>query len=492
MRPLVLVGAVLACSGCAAILGTSQKNFDLQSAPSGADVYLDGNRIGTTPARVKLDNHKTHTFVYKRNGFKDGSCTLAKGTGAGWVIFDVISGLVPIIIDAATNSWTQTQGSSCTGSLEPLTGDAQVATGQDQRRTAPPVAPALQPRSAPTPLAVDPTTAPIYAAPIATMGAANVGEAVDDDTRNRRQAVVEDMTRLGVVSLVEQGPPGVVRVAIGENFYSEGAKAYYFRQLSGEYYAWSTPTEPLVIELWDQGQKFGEYADHTFLLGPRYSKARGCDEQSVGLCTALAAPIAPASPTSPIPPSKPVQSSGGSPSPAAEPHVVPAATTGHSGFHLGLGLGGGYGALSCNGCGLSRESAVSGYLSLSGAVGKSTLLGLETTGWTKNGGDGTAQIYSIMAQLTGYLNESSGLFLTSGLGLVGYHQATAFGPITGNSFGFSGRLGIEIPVGSSAAIIPYAAYISTIGGADFKLDGSSVGQKLDISNIQFGLAFGLR
>jgi hypothetical protein len=78
-------------------------------------VYLDGNRIGTTPARAKLDNHKTHTFVYKRNGFKDGS--------SGWVIFDVISGLVPIIIDAATNSWTQTQGSSCTGALEPLTGD---------------------------------------------------------------------------------------------------------------------------------------------------------------------------------------------------------------------------------------------------------------------------------------------------------------------------------------------------------------------------------
>jgi hypothetical protein len=491
MRSLILVGVVLACSGCAAIMGSSEKTFDLQSAPSGADVYLDGNRIGTTPARVKLDNHKTHTFVYKRNGFKDGSCTLAKGTGAGWVIFDVISGLVPIIIDAATNSWTQTQGSSCTGSLEPLTGDAQVATGQDQS-AAPPVPRAMQPRSAPTPLAVDPTTPPSFAAPTTTMGAANVAEAVDDDTRSRRQAVVEEMTRLGVVSLIEQGRPGVLRVTIGENFYSEGAKAYYFRQLSGEYSAWSTPTEPLVIELWDQGQKFGEYADHTFLLGPRYSKARGCDEQSAGLCTAVAAPMAPALPTLPIPPSKPVQTSVGLPSTAAQPHVVPAATTGHSGFHLGIGLGGGSGALSCGGCGLSRESAVSGYLSLSGAVAKNTLLGLESTGWTKDGGDGTAQIYSIMAQLTGYLNETSGLFLSTGLGLVGYHQGTAFGPITGNSFGFSGRLGIEIPLGSSAAIIPYAAYISTIGGADFKLDGSSVGQKLDISNIQFGLAFGLR
>jgi hypothetical protein len=36
------------------------------------------------------------------------------------VIFDVLSGLVPIVIDAATNSWTQTQGSHCTGNLEEL------------------------------------------------------------------------------------------------------------------------------------------------------------------------------------------------------------------------------------------------------------------------------------------------------------------------------------------------------------------------------------
>jgi hypothetical protein len=116
-----IVSALLAAmltTGCAAVLGSHQKTFDLQSTPQSADVYVDGNRLGATPLRIKLDNHKNYTFVFRKDGYKDASCTLNKSTGAGWVIFDVLTGLVPIVIDAATNSWSQTQGSHCTGSLE--------------------------------------------------------------------------------------------------------------------------------------------------------------------------------------------------------------------------------------------------------------------------------------------------------------------------------------------------------------------------------------
>ena len=121
MRALALSVAMLALTGCAAVPGSKQKDFDLQSTPPGADVFLDGNRLGSTPVKVKLSNQAQHTFVFKKEGYKDATCTLAKGTGAGWVIFDVLTGLVPIVIDAATNSWSQTKGSACSGALEPLT-----------------------------------------------------------------------------------------------------------------------------------------------------------------------------------------------------------------------------------------------------------------------------------------------------------------------------------------------------------------------------------
>jgi PEGA domain len=129
MRALILACAVWGLTACASVLGSKQKDFDLRSTPDGADVFLNGNRVGTTPVTVKLSNQAQHTFVFKKAGYKDGSCTLARGTGAGWVIFDVVTGLVPIIIDAATNSWSQTKGSNCTGALQPITdATAQLPT----------------------------------------------------------------------------------------------------------------------------------------------------------------------------------------------------------------------------------------------------------------------------------------------------------------------------------------------------------------------------
>lgn len=121
MRLVALAVAACALTGCAAVLGSKQKDFDLQSTPQGAEVFLNGNRLGTTPVKVKLSNQAEHTFVFRKEGYKDATCTLSRGTGAGWVIFDVVTGLVPIVIDAATNSWSQTKGSTCSGALEPLT-----------------------------------------------------------------------------------------------------------------------------------------------------------------------------------------------------------------------------------------------------------------------------------------------------------------------------------------------------------------------------------
>lgn len=77
--------------------------------------------MGETPLKVKLSNTKAHTITFKKEGYKDTSCQLEKGTGAGWVILDVVTGLVPVIIDAATNNWSQTKSHECTQTLAPMT-----------------------------------------------------------------------------------------------------------------------------------------------------------------------------------------------------------------------------------------------------------------------------------------------------------------------------------------------------------------------------------
>src|SRR5690348_1570916 len=102
MRLMGLVVSAISLTGCAAIFGSKQKMFDLRSNPSGAEVFLDGARLGTTPFKVNLSDQKEHTFVFRKDGYKEVTCTLSKGTGGGWVVADILLGLVPVIVDAAT------------------------------------------------------------------------------------------------------------------------------------------------------------------------------------------------------------------------------------------------------------------------------------------------------------------------------------------------------------------------------------------------------
>ena len=127
MRPVhvvSLVASVMVVTGCATLFGSHQKDFNFASAPTEAEVFLDGKRLGSTPLTVKLSNHKEYAFTFKKAGYKDVTCTLMKGTGAGWVILDILGGLIPVIVDAATGDWTQTKGDSCNVTLP---GDSATA-----------------------------------------------------------------------------------------------------------------------------------------------------------------------------------------------------------------------------------------------------------------------------------------------------------------------------------------------------------------------------
>ena len=112
--------AALACltTSCATVLGSKQHDFTFDSAPTGAQVFVDGNPVGSTPLTVNLSNTQSHSVVFRMEGYADIGCQLQKGTGAGWVIADVVFGIVPIVIDAATNNWSQTKTHECNQTLQ--------------------------------------------------------------------------------------------------------------------------------------------------------------------------------------------------------------------------------------------------------------------------------------------------------------------------------------------------------------------------------------
>lgn len=96
---------VFTLEGCATIFSGSYDEVDLSSEPSGAKILVNGKDEGNTPMTVRLKKSKEYTIEFVKDGFQTKSLRMTYGLGAGWLILDILSGLVGIIVDAATGNW---------------------------------------------------------------------------------------------------------------------------------------------------------------------------------------------------------------------------------------------------------------------------------------------------------------------------------------------------------------------------------------------------
>ena len=102
---LVLLVLIFLISGCATIFKGNSSVVDFSTKPSGADVYVNGFNRGKTPINLKLESKKTYNIEFKKDGYVSQTYTITNHVGGGWVILDILAGLVGVVIDAATGSW---------------------------------------------------------------------------------------------------------------------------------------------------------------------------------------------------------------------------------------------------------------------------------------------------------------------------------------------------------------------------------------------------
>ena len=95
----------LSLVGCATLFKQKTKTVAFDSDPQGAEVYINGNRMGMTPMPLNLSNLKPVTVTFKKDGYEDKTYIINTKIGAGWIILDVLGGFIPVIIDAATENW---------------------------------------------------------------------------------------------------------------------------------------------------------------------------------------------------------------------------------------------------------------------------------------------------------------------------------------------------------------------------------------------------
>ncbi len=95
-------------SGCGLIFGGSRQTIQANSSPSGATIKTAPlTATLTTPASVSLERKKDYTLTFSKDGYTSADVQVSHHVRGGIIVLDILLGLVPVIVDAATENTNQ-------------------------------------------------------------------------------------------------------------------------------------------------------------------------------------------------------------------------------------------------------------------------------------------------------------------------------------------------------------------------------------------------
>ena len=109
MRLNALV-AVLASSGCLTLYGGSRQPVIVNSSPAGAQVFLDGQPVGSAPVEVTVDRGSEPVFRIESDGFEPAVVRPRRRVN-GWIAVDLAVGALAFYATAA-RCWAAARGFS--------------------------------------------------------------------------------------------------------------------------------------------------------------------------------------------------------------------------------------------------------------------------------------------------------------------------------------------------------------------------------------------
>ena len=92
-------------TGCATLFGKQTHAVEMVSNPQGAEVYINGDKMGQTPLQLSLKADKSYTVEFRIPGKQPIIRIINNRVEAKWVVLDVLGGLIPVAIDAITGNW---------------------------------------------------------------------------------------------------------------------------------------------------------------------------------------------------------------------------------------------------------------------------------------------------------------------------------------------------------------------------------------------------
>lgn len=106
--------------GCGAILQGTRQTIQANSAPSGAKIAVfPTNEEYTTPASMSLERKNNYVLTFSKEGYTPAKFNIQKKLSGGMLVLDVLfTGLLGVIVDAATGAWYNLSPEVATVSLE--------------------------------------------------------------------------------------------------------------------------------------------------------------------------------------------------------------------------------------------------------------------------------------------------------------------------------------------------------------------------------------
>jgi hypothetical protein len=117
---LLLLSIFFTYTGCATLFSGGHDEISLSSEPIGAKVLVNGMNRGKTPIMLNLKKGKEYQIEFVKEGFETRNLTLSYSLGAGWLILDILFGLIPIIVDVATGDWNGFDYDAYKANLDPV------------------------------------------------------------------------------------------------------------------------------------------------------------------------------------------------------------------------------------------------------------------------------------------------------------------------------------------------------------------------------------
>ena len=98
-KTILFASLLMVAMSCSTVFNGSLSDVDVQSNPSQAIVYVNGQELGPTPALLKLERGETHIIEVKKAGFQTYRIT-TKSSITGWFWGNLVcGGLIGMAVD---------------------------------------------------------------------------------------------------------------------------------------------------------------------------------------------------------------------------------------------------------------------------------------------------------------------------------------------------------------------------------------------------------